>query len=139
MKLPVVYVGMCADVLHKGHINILNEAIKYGSVVVGLLSDEAIKSYKQSPLMCYEDRYKILISLRQVDKVVKQKTLDYSFNLQLLKPDYVLHGDDWRTGPQEKTRKDVIALIEKWGGQLIEVPYTKWISSTLLKSTGAFV
>lgn len=139
MKLPIVYVGMCADILHKGHINILNEAIKYGSVIVGLLSDEAIKSYKQSPLMCYEDRYKILISLRQVDKVVKQKTLDYSFNLQLLKPDYVLHGDDWRIGPQEKTRQAVVTLLEKWGGQLIEVPYTKGISSTLLKSTGDFV
>ncbi len=127
-----VYVGMCADVLHQGHINIIKEAEKHGSVTVGLLTDEAIASYKRLPLIPFEERKRIVENIKGVDKVIEQDSLDYVPNLRDLKPDYVVHGDDWKTGIQQKTRKRVLDAIEEWGGELIEPTYTKGISSTKL-------
>ena len=100
-----VYLGMAADLIHKGHINILNHAQKYGSLTVGLLTDEAIASYKKIPLMKYEDREILIKSIKGVEKVIPQNTLDYTENLKLLKPDYVVHGDDWKKGVQKNKRK----------------------------------
>ncbi|MFT3806894.1 phosphoenolpyruvate mutase [Arenimonas sp.] len=128
----IVYVGMSADLVHPGHLNILREAARHGEVVVGLLTDEAIASYKRVPMMEFEQRREIIESLRWVSRVVPQTTLDYVPNLVELKPDIVVHGDDWRTGVQSKTRQRVIDTLAQWGGELVEVPYTKDISSTAL-------
>ena len=127
-----VYVGMSADIIHTGHLNIINKAAKLGTVVVGVLTDKAIASYKRLPYLEYAQRKKIVESIKGVDRVVPQPTLDYRPNLRELKPDYVVHGDDWREGIQQKTRQQVIDTLALWGGKLVEVPYTKGISSTLL-------
>ena len=124
-----VYVGMAADIIHKGHINLLNEASKYGKVVVGLLTDEAIESYKRKPIINYENRYIVISSLQQVHKTIKQETHDYTDNIMLVKPDYVVHGDDWIQG-QSIIRDKVVKTLTEIGGELIEVPYTSGISTT---------
>ena len=89
-----VYVGMSADMIHHGHINIINEAAKYGDVTVGLLTDKAIASYKRLPYLTYEEREAVVIGLEGVSKIVRQETLDYRPNLEALKPDIVVHGDE---------------------------------------------
>lgn len=127
-----VYVGMSADIIHPGHINLLREAAKLGRVTVGLLTDSAIASYKRLPFMTYEQRLEVIQAISGVAEVVAQETLDYRKNLVRLKPDIVVHGDDWKEGVQSTTRSDVIAQLSEWGGQLIEVPYTPGISSTAL-------
>lgn len=125
-----VYLGMSADLVHPGHLNIINEAAKYGRLTIGLLTDKAIASYKRIPFMSYEQRKIVVEAIKQVDKVVPQETLDYSANLEKYKPDFVVHGDDWKEGVQKATRQKVIEVLKKWGGTLVEVPYTKGISST---------
>lgn len=127
-----VYVGMSGDIIHPGHINILKIAAEYGDVTVGLLTDQAIASYKRVPYMSFKQRYEVVSNLKGVSKVIPQNTLDYTDNLLLEKPDFVVHGDDWKEGVQRKTRTKVIQTIEQWGGKLIDVPYTKGISSTKL-------
>ena len=101
-KTNIVYVGLSADILHKGHINILKIASSYGEVVVGLLTDEAIASYKNIPYLNFKQRKVVLENLRYVKKVIPQKTLDYVDNLNIVRPNYVVHGDDWKTGIQKK-------------------------------------
>ncbi len=127
-----VYVAMSIDLVHPGHLNIINEASKYGEVIIGLLTDKAIASYKRVPLMEYKDRYKVVSAIKNVSKVIKQSTHDYSPNLRKLKPNYVIHGDDWKYGVQRNIRSKVIKELKKWNGKLIEIPYTKGISSTKL-------
>ena len=127
-----VYVGMSADLLHVGHVNIINEAAKLGSLTVGLLTDKAISGYKRLPFLTYEQRKAIVENLKGVERVVPQETLDYRPNLNQLKPDFVVHGDDWRVGVQAKTREQVIEALKEWGGALVEIPYTPGISSTQL-------
>jgi len=127
-----VYVGMSADLIHPGHLNIIRVAARLGEVTVGLLTDEAIASYKRLPYLEFDQRKLIMGSIKGVARVVPQKTLDYTPNLQWLKPDYVVHGDDWKTGVQKTTRLKVKDMLEEWGGELIEVPYTPGISSTVL-------
>ncbi len=133
-KIKTVYVGLSADILHEGHINILKIANKRGKVIVGLLTDKAIASYKNIPTLDYKQREIVLKNIKLVKRVIPQKTLDYRPNLIMLKPDYVVHGDDWKKGVQSKTRKQVISTLKKWGGKLIEPKYTKNISSSLIKS-----
>lgn len=127
-----VYVGMSADLIHPGHLNILEHAAKYGQVTVGLLTDSAIASYKRLPHLTFEQRRLVVASLKPVHEVVPQETLDYVENLRRYKPDYVVHGDDWTTGVQRKTRQRVIDALAEWGGELIEPAYTEGISSTQL-------
>ena len=130
-----VYVGMSADLLHTGHINILKKASELGEVIVGLLTDRAIASYKRLPYMTYDQRKDVISNIKFVSKVIPQESLDYSANLNLIKPEIVVHGDDWREGVQAKTRKKVIETLNKWNGRLVEIPYTKSISSTnIIKS-----
>lgn len=133
-KKKIAYVPLAVDILHTGHINIIDTAKKYGNVVVGLLSDRAIAEYKDLPTLDYSERYKIVKSLKDVSKIVKQDTWDYSSILKILKPDFFIHGDDWKKGVQKKTRENVIKLLKKYSGKLIEVPYTKNVSSTSIKS-----
>ena len=127
-----VYIALSADIIHKGHLNIIDEAKKHGSVTVGVLTDEAIASYKRLPFLDFEHRKLIVENIKGVKKVIPQSTLDYVPNLEKLKPDFVIHGDDWKNGVQKKTRTDVIKTLKKWNGKLIEIPYTKGISSTQL-------
>lgn len=126
----IVYVGMSADLVHPGHLNIIRAAHELGSVVVGLLTDEAIASYKRVPFMTFAQRREVIEAVKWVDRVIPQTTLDYVPNLEMLRPDYVVHGDDWREGPQRQTRERVIQSLAGWGGELVEVPYTDGISST---------
>jgi len=125
---------LSVDIIHEGHINILKIASKYGKVIVGLLTDEAISSYKNVPYLNYERRKIIVQNIKYVNKVIPQNTLSYVSNLNLIKPDFVVHGDDWKKGVQKKTRQDVIKTLKKWSGKLIEPRYTKNISSTLIKN-----
>ena len=115
-----VYVAMSADILHIGHLNIIKEASKYGDVTVGVLTDKAIASYKRLPFLSYETRSKTVESIKGVQVVISQDTLDYTQNLLKLRPDYVVHGDDWKTGIQSRVRNKVVETIKEWGGELIE-------------------
>ena len=133
-KNKKVYIAFSADIMHEGHINILEYASKFGKVTVGLLTDKAIASYRQLPHLNFKQREIILKNMRFVDTVIPQKSLDYTENLKKIKPDFVVHGDDWKTGIQKDTRKKVIQTLKKWSGKLLEVPYTKNISSTSLKN-----
>ena len=129
-----VYVGLAVDIIHEGHINILRTASKYGEVIVGLLTDEAISSYKNIPYLNFERRKIIVQNIKYVSKVMPQNTLSYVPNLKIIKPEFVVHGDDWKNGVQKQTRSDVIKTIKQWSGKLIEPKYTKNISSTLIKN-----
>jgi len=135
----IIYVAMSADLVHPGHINILSEAAKLGDVTVGLLTDKAIASYKRLPFMTYDQRKAVISNIKGVVNVIPQDTLDYRKNLKLIKPDIVVHGDDWKEGVQIKTRQQVIDTINLWGGELLEIPYTKGISSTQLNRAAAEV
>jgi phosphoenolpyruvate phosphomutase len=135
MKNKKVYVAMSADIIHIGHLNIIKEASKHGNLTVGVLTDKAIASYKRLPFLPYEIRSKTVENIKGVKAVIPQDTLDYSRNLLKLKPDYVVHGDDWKTGVQSSVRKKVIDTIKAWGGKLIEPSYTAGISSTMLNES----
>ena len=123
---------MSADLIHPGHLNIIKRAAELGEVIIGLLTDKAVASYKRLPYMTFDQRLQIVESIKGVSRVVAQETLDYVPNLEMLKPDFVVHGDDWREGIQRQTRQRVVDALAQWGGQLVEVPYTKGISSTQL-------
>lgn len=130
-----IYIGMSADLLHPGHLNIIDSARKLdGEITIGLLTDKAIASYKRLPYMDFEQRKQIIENVKGVAQVIPQETLDYTENLEKIKPDYVVHGDDWKSGVQKETRQKVIDTISAWGGELIDVPYTKGISSTQLNA-----
>ena len=121
---------MSADIIHHGHINVIKKASELGEVTVGILTDEVIASYKRFPLLTFEERKAIIENIKGVSRVVAQETLDYTPNLLKLRPDYVVHGDDWRSGEQQKVRERVIETLARWGGQLVEVEYTKGVSIT---------
>lgn len=133
-KSKIVYVGMSADLIHPGHLNIIREASKLGDLYIGLLTDKAIASYKRLPYLPFEMRKAVIEAIKGVKAVIAQETLDYRPNLESLKPDFVVHGDDWKEGVQRETRQQVIDTLSKWGGQLVEVAYTPGISSTKLNN-----
>ncbi len=130
-----VYIAMSADILHIGHLNIINEGAKYGDLTVGVLTDKAIASYKRLPFLPYETRSKTVESIKGVKNVIPQETLDYTENLLKLKPDYVIHGDDWKTGVQSGVREKVLNILKGWDGELIEPSYTNGISSTMINES----
>jgi len=131
-KIKKVYIGMSADIIHPGHLNIINQGAKLGKVVVGVLTDKAIASYKRLPYLNFKQRQLIIKNIKDVYKVIPQDTLDYTKNLLKEKPDFVVHGDDWKNGVQKAVRSSVVELIKDWGGKVVDVPYTKGISSTIL-------
>ena len=135
LKEKNVYLAMSADIIHIGHLNIIKEAARHGNLTVGVLTDKAIASYKRLPFLPYETRSKTVESIKGVRAVISQDTLDYTHNLLKLKPDYVVHGDDWKTGVQSRVREKVINTIKDWGGELIEPSYTDGISSTMLNAS----
>lgn len=130
--MPTVYVAMSADLIHPGHMNVIRIARELGDVTVGLLTDAAIASYKRLPHMSYEQRKSVIEEIKGVTRVIPQTTLDYIPNLVQLKPDFVVHGDDWKTGVQAHVRERVLQTLKSWGGELVEPQYTEGISSTKL-------
>lgn len=133
MKKKIVYVPFASDILHSGHIKIINSAKKIGRVFIGLLTDQAISEYKKIPFFNFQTRKLIFENLKFVEKVIPQDTLDFRKNLNMLKPNYVIHGDDWKKGILKNTRKNVIKYLKKWNGKLIELKYSKNISSTFIQ------
>ncbi len=131
----IVYIGMSADLVHPGHLNVIKKGVELGRVIIGLLTDEAIASYKRVPYLTFEQRRQIIEQIKGVSEVVPQTTLDYETNLRRLQPAFVVHGDDWQSGVQKNTRQKVISVLNEWGGQLVEVPYTVGISSTSLQQS----
>ena len=122
--MKTVYTCFCTDVIHDGHLNIINEAKKYGSVVIGALSDKALIRYNKFPTISLEERIALYESLDGVDKVVVQNSMMYDDVIPELKPDYVVHGDNWTSGPESAIRTNVVKLLNENGGELVEVPYT---------------
>lgn len=122
--MKTVYTCFCTDVIHDGHLNIINEAKKYGSVVIGALSDKALIRYNKFPTISLEERIALYESLDGVDKVVVQNSMMYDDVIPELKPDYVVHGDNWTNGPESAIRANVVKLLNENGGELVEVPYT---------------
>ncbi len=133
MKNKTIYVPLAVDILHSAHINILKKAKKYGKVIVGLLTDSAIAEYKKFPLINYKERYRTLEGIKYIDQIVEQKNWDYSENIKKYKPNFFIHGDDWKTGIQKNQRRKVINTLKKTKGKLVEVPFSKNISSTVIK------
>ena len=111
-KTKKVYIGLTADILHHGHMNLLEVARKYGDIIIGLFTDSAVAEYKRLPYLNYKQREKILKNFRGVIKVVPQKEWDYSYNVKKIRPDYMVHGDDWKVGPDRSIRKNVIKNIK---------------------------
>ncbi|CUU50297.1 phosphoenolpyruvate mutase [Clostridium beijerinckii] len=130
--MKTVYVAMSADIIHQGHLNVLNEARKFGDIIVGLHTDEVIRGYWRNPIMKYDERKEVISNIKGVISVVPQESLDQAPNLLKIKPDYVLHGDDWKEGSQKELREKVIEVLKQWEGELIEVPYTKGVSISKL-------
>ena len=125
-----IYLGMSLDILHHGHINIIQNAQKYGEVIVGLLTDHAISEYKRLPYLTWENRKKIVENIKGVSLVVPQEEWDYSPNILKYKPDFMIHGTDWNDGPMLPFRDLALDALNSYGGKLIEVEYTKGVSST---------
>ena len=137
--MKTVYIAISADILHHGHINLIKKASEYGKLIVGVLTDEAVATYKRFPVIEFEERKFIIENISGVSEVVPQNTLDYTDNLKKYRPDYVFHGDDWKDGVQSKIRCDVIETLKEWDGQLIEIPFTEDVSvdkiNDLIKKT----
>lgn len=125
LKNKTVYMCFSTDMIHSGHIAIIKKAAKLGRLIVGVLSDNAVASYKRFPLLPYEERKALFENITGVYKVMEQKELSYRNNLMELKPDYVVHGDDWQAGFQKPIRDEVVEIIASYGGELVEYPYSK--------------
>ena len=128
-----VYLGMIGDIMHPGLINIINEGAKYGDVMIGLFTDKAIATHKRLPYLTYEQRKNVIENIKGVSSIVPQDEWSYVPNLLKYKPDYIIHGDDWLQGPDKYIRDEVFKVMEKLGGKVIEIPYTKGISASSLK------
>ena len=127
-----VYISLSADSIHHGHMKLFETARKYGDIIIGLLSDKAVAEHKRIPYLNFEQRKKILINFKGVKSVIKQNEWDYSKNIKSLKPDFLVHGDDWKTGHMSEMRRKVLKIMKSYGGKLIEIPYTKGVSSSAL-------
>ncbi len=132
-----VYLGMTADIIHPGIINIINEGAKYGELTVGLLTDSAIVTHKRLPYLNYEQRRAVVESIKGVARVVPQEEWSYVPNLRRYRPDFIIHGDDWKTNYLSKIREEVYEAMKEWGGQVIEIPYTQGINSSALAENAA--
>lgn len=131
--LKTVYLGMSGDIIHHGIINIITEGAKLGELTVGVLTDSAIAQHKRLPYMSFDERKRVVENIKGVARVVPQEEWSYVPNLKTIKPDYIIHGDDWKEGPMSKIRDDVFACMKELGGEVIEVPYTQGITTTAFK------
>lgn len=134
-KKKTVYLGMIGDIMHPGLINIINEGAKYGDVMIGLFTDKAIATHKRLPYLNYEQRKNVIENIRGVSCVVPQDDWSYVPNLVKYKPDFIIHGDDWKEGTDKYLREEVFKVMESLGGKVIEIPYTRGISASGLKET----
>ena len=120
-----VYMCFSTDMVHSGHIDIIKKAAVLGELTIGVLTDEAVMSYKRFPLLPFEERKAMFENIKGVERVVEQNTLSYKNNLEALHPDYVVHGDDWQSGVQKPIRDEVCSILASYGGMLVEYPYSK--------------
>ncbi|ALP89690.1 phosphoenolpyruvate mutase [Clostridium butyricum] len=127
-----VYMAMSADIVHQGHLNVINQARNLGDVIVGLHTDDVIRGYWRNPIMKYDERKEVIENIKGVIEVIPQDTLDQVSNILKVRPEYVVHGDDWKEGQQKELRENVINALNTYGGKLIEVPYTKGVSISKL-------
>lgn len=123
---------MTADIMHPGLIHIINEGTKYGDVIIGLLTDKAIAEHKRLPYLTYEQRKEVVENIKGVSEVIPQEDWSYVNNLKKIKPDFIIHGDDWLTGSLRDVRKQVFETMREIGGKVIEIPYTQGINSSSL-------
>jgi phosphoenolpyruvate phosphomutase len=130
--MKTVYLGLRGDIIHPGIINIIREAGKHGSVLVGLLTDSAIAQHKRLPYLNWEQRLEVVKNIKGVDRVVPQEEWSYIPNLKKYRPDAIIHGDDWKSGVLAKEREHVCALMREIGGEVIEIPYTRGVNSSAL-------
>ncbi len=124
IDMRTVYMCFSTDYIHSAHIAIINKAKRLGRLIIGVLSDEAVASYKRYPMIPFEERKSLIENISGVERVVEQRTLSYADNIRILKPDYVVHGNDWVEGFQQPIRKEVIELLNEYGGKLVEYPYS---------------
>ena len=122
--MKTVYTVFCTDVIHDGHLNVIECAHKYGKVIIGALSDKALIRYNKFPTKSLDERIKLYESLDGVDQVIVQNSIMYDDVIKNLRPDYVVHGDNWKEGPESAIRDNVVKLLSEYGGKLIEVKYT---------------
>lgn len=119
-----VYMCFSTEYIHSGHIAIIKRAKRLGRLTIGVLSDQAVASFRRFPLMPFEERKALMANIAGVERVVEQSTLSYAENIRALKPDYVVHGDDWVNGFQRPIRQEVLDVLAEYGGQLVEYPYS---------------
>ncbi|MBO5389688.1 MAG: phosphoenolpyruvate mutase [Lachnospiraceae bacterium] len=122
--MSIVYTCFTTDVIHEGHLNIINKAAKYGEVIVGVMSNEALVKFDRFPTISFEEKVKMIEKLEGVSKVIRQDTIMYEDIIPTLRPDYVIHGDNWLSGPLKAIRNNVEKLLQKYGGEIIDIPYT---------------
>ena len=127
-----VYLGMIGDIMHPGLINIITEGARHGDVMIGLFTDKAIAMHRRLPYMTYGQRKNVVEHIRGVTSVVPQDEWSYVPNLRKYKPDYIIHGDDWKEGSEQELRAEVYEVMKELGGEVIEIPYTKGINSSSL-------
>jgi phosphoenolpyruvate mutase len=132
--MPTVYIGMTIDILHHGHINVIEHARQYGDIMIGLLTDAAVADHKRLPYLTYEQRKKIIENISGVKRVVPQKEWNYAMNLRRYRPDFMVHGTDWLEGPLAPYREKALEALAEYGGKLVEIPYTQGVSSQSLVS-----
>lgn len=123
-KKPIVYMSFSSDVIHGGHMEIIKKASELGELVIGALTDDVVSTYKRFPILTFDERVKILENIKGVSRVIPQKTLSYIENLNLLKPEFVVHGDDWKLGIQKDIRQEVLDFFKNNNGSLVEFPYS---------------
>ena len=134
MNKKRIYIGLSLDIIHHGHINLIKKSCKLGDLTVGLLTDKAITEQKKLPLLDFNNRKKILENIKGIKKIVPQNEWNYSSNILKYKPDIMVHGDDWNlTVSGKKLKDDSIKALNKINAKLVEIPYTKNISSTFLQ------
>ena len=134
IKRPIVFLPMAVDFLHHGHVRIIKKANKYGSVVVGLMTDKGLQSYKGKPILNYKQRKEILSEIKNIKYIIPLNGLKYCEISKVLKVNFFVHGNDWKKGTQSKERKRLINLLKGWKGKVIDLPYTKNISSSKIKT-----
>nr|MBP7473412.1 phosphoenolpyruvate mutase [Prevotella sp.] len=123
---------MIGDIMHPGLINIINEGAKYGDLMIGLYTDKAIAAHRRLPYMTYEQRKAVIENIKGVNKIVPQEDWSYVSNLRKYKPDFIIHGDDWKIGIDSELRQEVYEVMNEIGGKVIEIPYTKGINTSSL-------
>ena len=134
MKKKTAYISLTADTIHHGHMKLFEKAREFGDIIIGLMTSKAVAEFKRIPILTFEQRKKILVNFAGVKQIVKQDSWDYSPYVKKIKPDYLIHGDDWKVGYQKEIRQKVIKALRSYGGKLIEIPYTKGVSSSALSN-----